>query len=141
MWVQLPPSAPGGSYDQQRDPRNIVRQAGHLILMATVLLYLVANFGRQVAVSYQQRQELAQIQEKVRLAEEQNQQLHDYLNYANSDQAAEAWAREQGWAKAGEVPVIVVAPSAAEAPKIETLPQESPASYRQAWWELFFGTH
>ena len=111
-----------------------------LVLMGTILLYLVVNFGRQVAVSYQQRQELAQIQEKVRLAEEQNQQLHDYLNYANSDQAAEAWAREQGWAKAGEVPVIVVSPPAAEAPAIESLPQESPSSYRQAWWELFFGT-
>jgi cell division protein FtsB len=111
-----------------------------LILMGTILLYLVVNFGRQVAVSYQQGQELAQIQEKVKLAKEQNQQLYDYLDYANSDSAAEAWAREQGWAKAGEVPVIVVAPSAAEAPTIESPPQESPASYRQAWWELFFGT-
>jgi len=55
------------------------------------LLYLVANFGRQVAVSYQQGQELAQIQEKVRLAEEQNQQLHDYQGYVNSASAVEAW--------------------------------------------------
>ena len=111
-----------------------------LILMATVLLYLVANFGRQVAVSYQQGQELAQIQEKVRLAEEQNQQLHDYQGYVNSASAVEAWAREQGWAKAGEVPVVVVSPPAAKALAIESPSQESPASYRQAWWELFFGT-
>ena len=111
-----------------------------LILMGTVLLYLVVNFGRQVAVSYQQGQELEQIQAKVSLAKEQNQVLHDYLDYAQSDSAAEAWAREQGWAKSGEVPVIIVAPSAAESPAIELPAQESPTSNRQAWWELFFGT-
>ncbi len=111
-----------------------------LILMGIVLLYLVVSFGRQVAVSHQRSQELAQIQEKVSLAKEQNQELHSYLDYAQSDSAAEAWARQQGWAKDGEVPVIVVDPSTAETPAIESLQQESPASYRQAWWELFFGT-
>jgi len=111
-----------------------------LILMGIILLYLIVSFGRQVAVSFQRGQELDQIQEKVSLAEEQNQELHDYSGYANSDPAAEAWAREQGWAKPGEVPVIIVAPSAVEAPATESQPQESPASYRQAWWELFFGT-
>jgi len=111
-----------------------------LILMATVLLYLVVNFGRQVAVSYQQGRELEQIQAKVSLAKEQNQVLLDYLAYAQSDSAAEAWAREQGWAKSGEVPVVVIAPSTAEIPTLESPAQESPASSRQAWWELFFGT-
>jgi hypothetical protein len=111
-----------------------------LILMATVLLYLVVNFGRQVAVSYQQGRELEQIQAKVSLAKEQNQVLLDYLAYAQSDSAAEAWAREQGWAKSGEVPVVVIAPSTVEIPTLESPAQESPASSRQAWWELFFGT-
>jgi hypothetical protein len=111
-----------------------------LVLMGTILLYLIVSFGRQVAVSYQRGQELDQIQEKVSLAEERNQVLHDYLEYAKSDSAAEAWARKQGWAKAGEVPVIVVAPSTVETPAFESPLQESPASYRQAWWELFFGT-
>ena len=111
-----------------------------LILMGTILLYLVVNFGRQVAVSYQQGRELEQIQAKVSLAKEQNQVLLDYLAYAQSDSAAEAWAREQGWAKSGEVPVVVIAPSTAEIPTLESPAQESPASSRQAWWELFFGT-
>ena len=111
-----------------------------LILMGIVLLYLVVSFGRQVAVSYQRGQELAQIREKVNLAKEQNQELHSNLDYALSDPAAEAWAREQGWAKTDEVPVIVVAPSTAKTPSSESPAQESPDSYRQAWWELFFGT-
>jgi len=111
-----------------------------LILMGIILVYLVVSFGRQVAVSFQRGQELDQIREKVSLAEAQNQELHDYLDYAKSDPAAEAWAREQGWAKPGEVPVIIIAPSAVEAPATESPPQESPVSYRQSWWELFFGT-
>jgi len=111
-----------------------------LILMGTVLLYLVVNFGRQVAISYQRGQELQQIQERVALAEERNQELRNHLEYVKSDSATEAWARDQGWAKAGEVPVIIVAPSTAESPAIELPPQELPASYRKAWWELFFGT-
>jgi cell division protein FtsB len=111
-----------------------------LILMGTILLYLVVNFGRQVATSYQRGQELQQIRERVKVAEERNQELRDYFEYVKSDAYTEAWARDIGWAKAGEVPVIVIGPSAVESPVLELLPQELPASYRQAWWDLFFGT-
>jgi len=113
-----------------------------LILIGTLLLYLVVNFGRQVAVSYQRHQELGQVQSQASVAQSRTQELQEYLDYALSDGAAEAWARQQGWAKPGEVPVLIVAPSAAESSTTQNEPAraESPASYQQSWWELFFGT-
>jgi hypothetical protein len=113
-----------------------------LILIGTLLLYLVVNFGRQVAVSYQRHQELGQVQSQVGVAQSRTQELQEYLDYALSDGAAEAWARQQGWAKLGEVPVLIVSPSTAQPATTQDQPiqPESPASYQQSWWELFFGT-
>jgi type II secretory pathway pseudopilin PulG len=113
-----------------------------LILIGTLLLYLVVNFGRQVAVSYQRHQELGQVQSQISAAQSRTQELQEYLDYALSDGAAEAWARQQGWAKPGEVPVLIVASSTGGSSATQTQPAQadSPASYQQSWWELFFGT-
>jgi hypothetical protein len=114
-----------------------------LILIGTLLLYLVVNFGRQVAVSYQRHQELGLVQSQVSVAQSRTQELQEYLDYALSDGAAEAWARQQGWAKPGEVPVLIVSPSTAQPAVTQDQPiqPESSASYQESWWELFFGTH
>jgi cell division protein FtsB len=112
-----------------------------LILIAALLLYLVANFARQAAVSYQRQKELEQMQAAVAAAQAENEQLKAYADYAKSDPAAEEWARSQGWAKAGEIPVIVVAPQGSAAPApAESAPADQPASHRHEWWSLFFGT-
>ncbi len=111
-----------------------------LILMGTLLLYLIVNFGRQVAVSYERREELRRVEDQVAAARAETEHLRQYLDYANSDASAEAWARAQGWARPGEVPVIIVAPESTLPAVPEDAPAPgSPASHRQAWWELFFG--
>jgi len=112
-----------------------------LILTVALLLYLVASFARQAAVSYQRQKEKEQVQANIAAAQAENQQLKAYLDYTASDAAAEEWARAQGWAKSGEVPVIVVAPQAQAAPApSQSTPADQPASHRQEWWALFFGT-
>lgn len=112
-----------------------------LIVMGIVLLYLVASFVRQVAISHQAARELEQIEARQTAAAQENERLNAYLVYARSNPAVEKWARDQGWAKAGEVPVVVVAPRSQATPApAGPAPAASPASYRQAWWELFFGT-
>lgn len=112
-----------------------------VVIVGTILLYLVVNFGRQVAVSHQREAELQRVQEQIAATETRQQELRLYLDSVKTDSAAEEWARIQGWAKEGEVPVIVVAPPAtAPAVPEDALPPASPASYRQQWWELFFGS-
>jgi cell division protein FtsB len=112
-----------------------------LIVMGILLAYLLASFGRQVAVAYQRHQELERIEAKQVAARAENERLKDYLDYARSEPAAEEWARAQGWAKSGEVPVIMVAPIPEVVPTpAGPSPETAPTGNRQAWWELFFGT-
>jgi len=112
-----------------------------LLFMGILLVYLMVSFGRQVAVSYQRRQELDRVRDKQAAALTESERLKGYLEYATSEPAAEEWARTQGWAKTGEVPVIVVAPGVEPTPAPPgALPASSPVSNQQAWWELFFGT-
>jgi hypothetical protein len=59
----------------------------------------------------------------------------------SSDDAAEAWARENGWARPDEVLVVVLAPEGETEANSETSPAEDagPATSRDSWWDLFFG--
>jgi len=111
-----------------------------LILMAILIVYLAADFGRQVIVSQQQKTELGQVQAQIAASVEHRTALEAQLEYSRSDAAAEAWAREQGWVKANEVPVVIVAPDTA--PAVETQPNGAGSvseTILQEWWNLFFG--
>jgi cell division protein FtsB len=111
-----------------------------LLLMGSLILYLVVDFGRQVVSSYQRREELQQIEQQVQGAQQETEQLNARLTYAQSPQAAEEWAREQGWAKEDEVPVVIIAPSAPDSSGGGSRSPVAAAapSQREAWWDLFF---
>ena len=111
-----------------------------LLLMGFLILYLVVDFGRQVVSSYQRREELQQIEQQVQAAQQESEQLKARLTYAQSAQAAEEWAREQGWAKKDEVPVVIIAPAASISGGGGSRSPVSTAisSHRDAWWDLFF---
>jgi cell division protein FtsB len=111
-----------------------------LLVMSFLILYLVVDFGRQVVSSRHRREELQQIEQSIQAAQQKTEQLKDRLLYAQSPQAAEEWAREQGWAKKGEVPVVIIAPASSETPAAGAVPQANPVTSnpRQAWWDLFF---
>ena len=110
-----------------------------LILAAIPLIYLLVDFGQQVGASQQQREELKALEEQIALAKEEHLQLEKLLDYARTDAAAEAWARENGMAKPGEVPVVIVAPDAKPTPRLQEHPlTAAPDSPRDAWWDLFF---
>lgn len=111
------------------------------LLIIAVLLYLVATFVMQIGVSLELRDEVRQLDQKISVAERANAELESRLNYVSSDDAAEEWARQNGWARSDEVLVVVLAPEAEDALQ-EGLPQGDgvrPASNRDSWWDLFFG--
>jgi cell division protein FtsB len=113
-----------------------------LVIMAVVVaVYLLVDFGQQVQVSNERREELASLQQQIAEAEEQQAKLEEQLAYVQSSEVVEEWARQNGLVKPGEVPVVVVAP-----PGASTAPTENdsegpvqPASIRETWWNLFFG--
>ncbi len=118
-----------------------------LIPIGLLLIYELVTFGQQVRLSQQRRQELQNLEQKITLTQQEQARLQQLYDYARSDAAAEEWARKNGMAKASEVPVIVIAPSADPALKPEQEPvspaaiRAEDAETRDTWWDLFFGTH
>jgi hypothetical protein len=113
-----------------------------LFLLAGALLYLGLGFVRQASVNRQRQQELDQIEQAIGTAREELARWDAQLERAQSPQAAEEWARENGWAKEDEASVLIVSPSVHESPEVEGSAGEDagPALPRDAWWELFFGS-
>jgi hypothetical protein len=111
-----------------------------LIPVALLILYLVVDFGQQVVIYHQQRQELRRIDEQILLAQEKRAVLEADLLYALSDDAAEKWAREQGWAGPDEVLVVLVGPDmmSSDTQGRGVQPLAGPATPKEAWWDLFF---
>jgi hypothetical protein len=113
-----------------------------LIPAGLLLLYELVTFGQQIRLSQQRRQELEHLEQKITLTQQEQVRLQELRDYAQSDKAAEEWARENGMAKPGEVPVILVAPTADPTLKSEQEPPSTlPQGPRDTWWDLFFGTH
>jgi hypothetical protein len=111
------------------------------VLMGLVILYLGVGFVRQARVNYERREELHWIDQEIAVVRQENAKLEDHLTYVQSSEAAEEWARENGWAREDEVSVVVVAPegeiSASDQRGSEDL--RDSGSIREGWWTLFFG--
>ena len=69
------------------------------ILMGVVLLYLAANFVTQTGERLDLRDRLRHIEQEIAATEKANSELKARLDYVSSDDAAETWARENGWAR------------------------------------------
>ncbi len=116
---------------------------GNFLLLATVLLilYMGSSFVHQIGTYLQRRDELAQMEQRLEAARQEEILLQEELEYVQSAEAAEAWARQNGWAKSDEVSVVVVAPPASlserESNELEAV--ETPRSEPELWWDLFFG--
>lgn len=113
-----------------------------LIVMGIVILYLLIDFGRLVGVSYQRRKELHQVEQQLLAAQDRQAELQERLAFAQSDAAVEEWARENGMAQPDEMPVVIVAPAAGGSLQQDRVQAEStsPDLFREAWWDLFFGS-
>jgi cell division protein FtsB len=111
-----------------------------LILVGLFVLYMLLSFGRLVQVYQQQRHELQQTEQEILLAQQEQARLEEIRQYAQSDAAAEEWARSNGLAKSDEVPVVVIAPPARPStPSNNNLEGANPSAPRDVWWDLFFG--
>jgi cell division protein FtsL len=113
-----------------------------LILMGAMLLFLMVGFARQVGASHQRHQELAQIEQQISLAAEEQVELQKQLDFATSPEALELYARQLGQTRSNEVLVVPFGTgSESSTARDEALDKsDSPDSSRDAWWELFFGT-
>jgi cell division protein FtsL len=118
---------------------KLVRQT-LLLLIVAIVVYMGAGFVRQTGISRQRREELRSLEARIAEADVELSALQDQLEYVEAPEAAEEWARENGWVKDDEQSVVVVAPSAAPAETGEA-PGEGAESRSpgEVWWDFFFG--
>jgi cell division protein FtsL len=111
------------------------------IFMGAVILYLAVSFVMQTGASLELRERRHRIEQEIAAAEKTNVELEAQLQYVSSDDAAEEWARENGWARQEEVLVVVLAPEAENSLQDEGQQEQqlNPISVRDSWWALFFG--
>ena len=110
-------------------------------LMAAVLIYLAVSFIMQTGVSLDLEDKVQRLDQDITAAERADAALEKRLEYVSSDDAAEEWARQNGWARSDEVLVVVLAPEGGDSPgdRLEQDPEVRPVSNRDTWWNLFFG--
>ena len=111
------------------------------LLMAVVLVYLAVSFVMQTGVSFDLEDKVQRLDQDITAAERANAELEKRLDYVSSDDAAEEWARQNGWARSDEVLVVVLAPEAGDSPgdRLQQDQEVRPVSNRDTWWDLFFG--
>ncbi len=115
------------------------------IVVITVCLFLVIDFGRRTASNYQIKAEESRLEAELADSQRQRADLQARLTYVQSDAYVEEIARTQlKWAREGETVVVVMATPQAE-PQAPADGQPAaingviPGSPWQAWWLLFFG--
>lgn len=111
------------------------------ILMGGVILYLVGSLVAQAGVRLELQEKLRSVEQQIVAAEQESAVLVDQVEYLSTNDAAEEWARDNGWAREDEVLVVVLAPDAEENPSEPRQPEQEirPVSARDSWWNLFFG--
>ena len=114
----------------------------YVIIAVLALVLLLMNFNqRMVLLTKLRGQEKILVEEYANLQGTQSA-LETQIAYANSDEAVEKWAREEGgMAQSGDVPIVLL-PGSDES--IQPTPTQAPqvvdrVEQWEIWWELFFG--
>lgn len=112
-----------------------------LLVLGLLILHMGSSFVQQAGAHRQRQEDLDRLDRRLELARQEEKLLEEELEYVQSHRAAEAWARRNGWAKPDEVSVVVVAPPAVAVQQEGTDSEEGhdAGTYRELWWDLFFG--
>jgi cell division protein FtsB len=103
---------------------------------------LAWGFGQQLVLARQMRNEESQLERIVAAEQDRHEELAAQLEYAQSDEYVEQWARaEAKMARPGEVVVIVLRdwkeePTDDAPPALTPEPEAKP--FWVTWWELIF---
>ncbi len=117
-----------------------------LAIIAVILAMIVSlssHLINQIIIARQLDHELTVAQQSVSELAATNQALADQLAYEQSDAATEAWARDLGLVRDGDIvivperqPTSISPPLPADQPSLPPLPPPPPNWQR--WWQAFF---
>ncbi len=116
------------------------------IVVITVAIFLVVDFGRRATTGYYITQAEEQLEADIAVELTRHAQLEERRDYVLSQEYVEKWAREKAhMIRPGDQPFILVTseaplpPAAAtDSPTIAGAPAPEPVWH--SWWRLFFDT-
>lgn len=122
------------------------RTLASLALIALLLIMtggMAVNLVNQLVIARHLERELAAANDQVASLQATTQALAARLEYERSDAAAEAWARDLGFAREGDVVIVPervpeVAPTTVPAVAPSPVPLPPPLPNWQRWWQAFF---
>jgi len=118
-----------------KDKRIIV------VALVIILVFLLMDFNQRMVLLSKMRGQEKELSQEYENLQTTRSALETQLALSDSDLAVEKWAREEGgMAQEGDVPIVLLPPSAPIPTKI---PQQSAVVDEvenwQIWQELFFG--
>jgi len=118
-----------------KDKRVIV------VVVAIVLVMLLLNFNQRMVLLSRLRDQENDLTQKYAQLEATRDTLKTELAYANSDEAVEAWARQEGgMIQQGDIPIVLLPASNAVPTSVPTLESFIDEIEKwEIWQELFFG--
>jgi cell division protein FtsB len=138
-------------HEKQRS-RTVTSAQFFVIILITIALAVVLDFGQRAAVSAELQREAQQLERQVATLEAENRALQVQREWVQTDAYVEEWARTEGlMVLNGETPIVPVpasqvqpAESATPASPSESTPASpeetgETAEHWQEWWALFFG--
>jgi cell division protein FtsB len=118
-----------------KDKRVIV------VAVVIILVFLLMDFNQRMVLLSKMRGQAKELDQEYSQLESTRIALETEIAFADSDQAVEQWAREEGgMIQEGDIPIVLLPPS-------EAIPTRSPEQNTvvdkvenwQIWQELFFG--
>lgn len=128
---------------QPKNPPLISGTQFVAIVVVTIAIFLVVDFGRRATAGYYVSQAEKSLKAQIAAELTRQAELKAQKQYVKSDEYVEKWAREQAhMIRPGDRALILVTP---EAPlRSVTSPElaisSSPTQNWHGWWRLFFDT-
>jgi cell division protein FtsB len=113
------------------------------IVVATMAISMIVDFGRKAAANYRIRNEELRLEQEIAAERAKYEALLARREYVQTDEFVERVAREElKWVRPGEIVVVPVPLSRKPPPTLEISPAPAKPlraeSHWQEWWTLFF---
>lgn len=121
---------PAGGKRSKRTIRLVVKSVLAVVVIS-VLGFASAKAVRPYLLSYGERKEIAVVKAKIEVAKADQKALKEQLKYASTPEGREAEMRKHGWAKPGEIAVVIPEEGKAS----DRLPDPGEAELPEPLWQ------
>jgi cell division protein FtsB len=130
--------------NRPKDPPLISGTQFMAIIVLTIAIFMIIDFGRRTTTAYYVSQAEEQLEADIQAELAKREKLLKRRDEVSKDEYVEQWAREEAhWVRSGDRPFILVESSASQGQGSAEQPAPSEAASPNVpnwyhWWKLFF---